>query len=62
MTIRVLLVDDHPVVRAGFRALLEEQPDIEVVGEAKDGREAVAVTEELQPRDARGCTRTVLRC
>lgn len=40
-TIRVTIVDDHPVVRAGLRALLDGEPDIEVVAEAADGREAV---------------------
>lgn len=39
--IRVLLVDDQHLVRAGFRSILEKQPDLEVVGEAADGREAV---------------------
>ena len=39
--IRVLLVDDQALVRAGFRMILEAEPDIEVVGEAADGREAV---------------------
>ncbi|AHI00780.1 response regulator transcription factor [Kutzneria viridogrisea] len=39
--IRVLLVDDHPVVRAGLRALLAEAPDVELVGEAGDGQRAV---------------------
>ncbi|WP_245154917.1 response regulator transcription factor [Nocardioides sp. 1609] len=41
-SIRVLLVDDQTLVRAGFRALLESEPDIEVVGEAVDGEQAVA--------------------
>ena len=41
MSIRVLLADDHGVVRKGLRFLLERQPDIEIVGEAADGREAV---------------------
>ncbi|MEU6487090.1 response regulator transcription factor [Streptomyces sp. NPDC046887] len=48
-TIRVLLVDDHQVVRRGLRTFLEVQDDIEVVGEAADGAEGVALTEELRP-------------
>jgi DNA-binding NarL/FixJ family response regulator len=47
--IRVLLVDDQALVRAGFRALLDAQDDIEVVGEAGDGDEAVALTSRLLP-------------
>lgn len=47
--IRVLLVDDHQVVRRGLRTFLEIQEDIEVVGEAADGAEGVARTEELRP-------------
>lgn len=47
--IRVLLVDDQTLVRAGFRALLESEPDITVVGEAVDGAEAVATARELRP-------------
>ena len=47
--IRVLLVDDHAVVRQGLRAFLETQEDIAVVGEASDGPEAVARTRELAP-------------
>ncbi len=42
-------MDDHPVVRDGLSAILETQPDFEVVGEAGDGREAVAQVEKLQP-------------
>jgi DNA-binding NarL/FixJ family response regulator len=48
-TIRVLLVDDHQVVRRGLRTFLEVQDDIEVVGEASDGAEGVAQAEELRP-------------
>ncbi|WP_037604950.1 response regulator [Streptacidiphilus rugosus] len=48
-TIKVLLVDDHQVVRRGLRTFLEIQPDIEVVGEASDGAEGVAAAEELRP-------------
>jgi DNA-binding NarL/FixJ family response regulator len=47
--IRVLLVDDHQVVRRGLRTFLEVQPDIEVVGEAGDGDEGVSRAEELKP-------------
>ncbi len=47
--IRVLLTDDHTILRVGLRAFLERYPDIEVVGEAKDGTEAVARVEELHP-------------
>ena len=47
--IRVLIADDHVIVREGLRALLEAEPDIEVVGEAKDGEEAVNKTGEVQP-------------
>ena len=47
--IRLLVVDDHPVVRAGLRMLLAAQPDIQVVGEAVDGEMAVACALELRP-------------
>ncbi|OEV25028.1 LuxR family transcriptional regulator, partial [Streptomyces nanshensis] len=47
--IRVLLADDQVLVRAGFRALLDAQPDIEVAGEAADGAEAVALVRERAP-------------
>lgn len=47
--IRVLLVDDHPVVRAGIEGILSSQPDIEVVGEASDGIEAICLNQTLQP-------------
>ena len=47
--IRVLLADDQGLVRAGFRALLDAEPDIEVAGEARDGREAVELTRSLRP-------------
>lgn len=47
--ITVLLVDDHPLVRGGLNALLSSAPDLEVVGEASGGAEAVALTEERSP-------------
>jgi DNA-binding NarL/FixJ family response regulator len=47
--ISVLLVDDHSLVRRGFRRILEDAPDIKVVGEASDGTEAVRLAEELKP-------------
>ena len=49
MSIRVLLADDEQLVRAGFRLILESEPDIEVVGEAGDGAEAVALATSLDP-------------
>jgi len=47
--IRVLLAEDQAIVRAGFRALLDAEPDLEVAGEAADGREAVDLTRQLNP-------------
>ena len=47
--IRILLADDHTVVRKGLRLLLENQPDFQVVGDAADGREAVALAEQQRP-------------
>ena len=47
--IRVLLADDHALVRAGIRLLLEKLPDIEVVAEASDGREAIRLVEKHEP-------------
>ena len=47
--IRVLVVDDHAIVRKGIRALLATEPDIEMIGEAINGREAIGQTETLQP-------------
>ncbi|CRK61331.1 Two component transcriptional regulator, LuxR family [Alloactinosynnema sp. L-07] len=48
--ITVLLVDDHPVVRAGLRGMLEAEPDLTVVGEAGNGDEAVTVARALRPQ------------
>lgn len=47
--IRILLADDHAIVRQGFRLILNQQPDMEVIGEAGDGVEAVQRTMELKP-------------
>jgi DNA-binding NarL/FixJ family response regulator len=47
--ITVLLVDDHTIVREGFRKMFEMEPDLEVVGEAQDGRQAVALAVQLCP-------------
>lgn len=48
--ISVLLVDDHSLVRRGFRRILEDEPGLVVVGEASDGEEAVAMALDLQPK------------
>ncbi len=48
-TIRILLADDHNIMRDGLRLLLERQADFEIVGEASDGRQAIALAQELQP-------------
>jgi DNA-binding NarL/FixJ family response regulator len=48
--ITVLLVDDHSLVRRGFRRMLEDEPDMQVVGEAGDGEAAIKLAKELHPR------------
>jgi two-component system response regulator NreC len=47
--IRIVLADDHALVRQGFRMILEAQPDMEIVGQAGNGREAVELAEKLHP-------------
>jgi two-component system response regulator NreC len=47
--IRILLADDHTIVRDGLRALLEREPDMTVIGDAADGRETIRLTEDLSP-------------
>ena len=47
--IRILLADDHAMVRQGFRMILSAQPDMEIIGEAGNGKEAVEMTEKLLP-------------
>ena len=48
-TIRVILIDDHPIVRSGVRRLLEQAPDINVIGEADHGNDALELLRRLQP-------------
>ncbi len=47
--IRVMLADDHPIVRAGIRETLKGLPGVEVVGEASDGREAIELVKSVRP-------------
>lgn len=49
MSIKILLVDDHEIVRYGLRCLIEEQPDMEVVGDAENGRMAINFARRLKP-------------
>jgi DNA-binding NarL/FixJ family response regulator len=48
LKIRVVLADDQAMIRAGFRLILEAEPDIEVVGEAEDGAQAISVVQKLK--------------
>jgi DNA-binding NarL/FixJ family response regulator len=52
MTVSIVLADDHGVVRAGLRLLLESQPDFKVIGEATNGREALQIVAKLRPQIA----------
>lgn len=49
MKIRILLADDHTILRAGLKMMLNAQPDMEVIGEAQDGRQAIQEAQRLQP-------------
>jgi DNA-binding NarL/FixJ family response regulator len=49
VSVTILVVDDHPIVRQGLRHLLEAEPDFKVVGEAEDGIEALQLIERLKP-------------
>ena len=49
MSIRIIIADDHGIVRQGLQSLLEQEPDMEVVGEAEDGRKALSLVRELGP-------------
>jgi two-component system response regulator NreC len=49
MSCRVVIADDHQILRQGLRTLLEKEPDVQVVGEAKDGRQALSMVRELMP-------------
>src|SRR6266567_4688089 len=49
MTVRILLIDDHPLVRTGLRAVLDAEPDLEMVGEADTGMRAISLAHKLRP-------------
>jgi DNA-binding NarL/FixJ family response regulator len=50
MSIKILIADDHQILRQGLRTLIEKDPDLKVVAEAEDGRKTVRLVEELQPQ------------
>ena len=47
--VRLLLVDDHPIVRSGLRMLFQAEPDMEIIGEADGGAEAIVAVQKLPP-------------
>ena len=49
MPVRIIIADDHTILRKGLRLLLEREPDFRVVGEGSDGREAIALADSLHP-------------
>ena len=49
MTLKILIADDHGILRAGLRTLLKAEPQLEVVGEAENGEEAILLAEQLKP-------------
>jgi DNA-binding NarL/FixJ family response regulator len=49
MSIRVLIADDQPLVRSGFRMIIDERPDLELIAEAEDGEQAITLASELDP-------------
>ena len=49
MSVRILLVDDHNIIREGLRSMLDEQPDMEVVAEAEEGHKALHLVREMLP-------------
>jgi DNA-binding NarL/FixJ family response regulator len=49
VTIRVLVADDQSLVRSGFRVIIDERPDLELIAEAEDGEQAIALAPELDP-------------
>ena len=49
MTMKIILADDHRIIREGLRALLDKEPDMEVIAEAEDGRTTVRLSREVKP-------------
>ena len=65
MSIRILVADDHGIVREGLRSLLGRQPEMEIIGEATDGRKALDLVRELMPAGASQitvdlCTKSII--